>query len=138
MDGYSQSVPYHLFVYLVPMHQFVYLGLFMFVNLWSVMIHDGEYLVSNAAINSAAHHSIHHLYFNYNYGQYFTLWDRVGGSYRKPSEEQYNSKVRMDQSTWKKQAKEVDAFDDFGKPTDASDESLKSKNQLKKATTKAL
>ncbi|KAG0052696.1 c-5 sterol desaturase [Gryganskiella cystojenkinii] len=138
MDGYSQSVPYHLFVYLVPMHQFVYLGMFTFVNFWSVLIHDGEYLVSHPAINSAAHHSVHHLYFNYNYGQYFTLWDRVGGSYRKPSEEQYNAKVRMDQSTWKKQAKEVDAFDEFGKPTEASDASMKDKNFQQKKATKVL
>lgn len=23
--------------------------------------------------------------FDYNYGQYFTLWDRIGGSFRNPS-----------------------------------------------------
>ena len=22
--------------------------------------------------------------FNYNYGQYFTFWDKIGGSYRNP------------------------------------------------------
>lgn len=27
---------------------------------------------------------MHHLYFNYNYGQYLTVWDRLGGTYRKP------------------------------------------------------
>ncbi len=27
----------------------------------------------------------HHVYYNYNYGQYFTLWDRIGGSFRNPS-----------------------------------------------------
>ena len=25
------------------------------------------------------------VYYNYNYGQYFTLWDRIGGSFRNPS-----------------------------------------------------
>jgi lathosterol oxidase len=44
------------------------------------------------------------LYFNYNYGQYFTLWDRVGGSHRQPTEEQYNSMLRTDQKVWAKQA----------------------------------
>lgn len=36
-------------------------------------------------INGSAHHSDHHTAFNYNYGQYFTLWDRIGGSYQYPS-----------------------------------------------------
>jgi lathosterol oxidase len=27
---------------------------------------------------------MHHLYFNYNYGQFLTAWDRLGGTYRKP------------------------------------------------------
>jgi sterol desaturase/sphingolipid hydroxylase (fatty acid hydroxylase superfamily) len=36
-------------------------------------------------INGSAHHSDHHTAYNYNYGQYFTLWDRLGGSYRHPS-----------------------------------------------------
>lgn len=44
-------------------------------------------MVSHPAINSAAHHTIHHLEFNYNYGQYFTLWDRIGGSYKRPDHE---------------------------------------------------
>ena len=50
-------------------------------------IHDGFYLVPKFLkpfINGAANHTIHHLYFDYNYGQYFTLWDRIGGSYLDP------------------------------------------------------
>ncbi|KAF8985047.1 c-5 sterol desaturase [Entomortierella lignicola] len=125
LDGYSQSVPYHLFVYLVPMQKFIYLFMFASVNFWSVLIHDGEYLVSNPVINSAAHHAVHHLYFNYNYGQYSTLWDRLGGSYRKPDDAMYNRELRMDKSVWKKQAIDVDNFDDNGKPTASSDPTYK-------------
>lgn len=36
------------------------------------------------AINGPAHHTLHHLYFVCNYGQYFTFADRAGGSYRHP------------------------------------------------------
>ncbi len=36
-------------------------------------------------INGGAHHMDHHVYYNYNYGQYFTLWDRIGGSFKYPS-----------------------------------------------------
>jgi len=30
-------------------------------------------------MNSTGHHTIHHTDFNYNYGQYFSIWDRLGG-----------------------------------------------------------
>ncbi|KAK0450436.1 fatty acid hydroxylase [Desarmillaria tabescens] len=50
VDGYLQSVPYHLFT----------------------------------VINGPAHHTLHHIYFTVNYGQYFTWADRVGNSYRQP------------------------------------------------------
>ena len=69
------------------MHIKAYLAAFVLVQIWTISIHDGLYLVNNAYINGAAHHTIHHLEFNYNYGQYFTLWDRIGGSYRKPVKE---------------------------------------------------
>jgi hypothetical protein len=38
LDGYSQSIPYHSFVYLFPMHRFVYLSLFIVVNLWTILV----------------------------------------------------------------------------------------------------
>ncbi|KAG0281469.1 c-5 sterol desaturase [Linnemannia exigua] len=127
LDGYLQSVPYHVFVFICPMHKYIYLGMFGAVNLWSVLIHDGEYKLDSALVNSAAHHAVHHLYFNYNYGQYFTMWDRIGGSYRKPKYEEHFETKKNKAETWKKQAKEVDNFDENGKPTAASDESFKTK-----------
>ncbi|KAJ3100404.1 c-5 sterol desaturase [Phlyctochytrium planicorne] len=87
LDGYGQSIPYHVFVYLFPMWKPLYLGMFVFVQLWTISIHDGVYLSDDEIILSAAHHNIHHLEFNYNYGQYTTLWDRIGGSYKKPEKE---------------------------------------------------
>jgi lathosterol oxidase len=104
LDGYLQSIPYHLFVYVIPMNKWLYIAMFIFVNCWTVMIHDGNFLLRSSVINSSAHHSVHHLYFNYNYGQYFTLWDRLGGSHRQPTEEQYNNILRNDQKVWAKQA----------------------------------
>lgn len=35
-------------------------------------------------ISGPAHHTLHHIYFTVNYGQYFTWADRVGRSYRHP------------------------------------------------------
>ena len=70
------------------MHKFTYLILYVFVNIWTVSIHDANYNVPDLLkpiINGSAHHTDHHLLYNYNYGQYFTLWDRIGGSFRTPT-----------------------------------------------------
>ncbi|KAI0291901.1 hypothetical protein B0F90DRAFT_1647881 [Multifurca ochricompacta] len=88
LDGYLQSVPYHLFIFLFPLQRWVYLGLFVFVNFWSILIHDSDMITGHAlenVINGPAHHTLHHLYFTVNYGQYFTWADRWGGSYRQPA-----------------------------------------------------
>ncbi|CAL1595359.1 unnamed protein product [Knipowitschia caucasica] len=88
VDGFLQSLPYHLYPFIFPLSKMVYLSLFVFVNIWTISIHDGDYRIPGILIhivNGAAHHVDHHLYFNYNYGQYFTLWDRLGGSYHYPS-----------------------------------------------------
>ncbi|XP_077453373.1 lathosterol oxidase-like isoform X2 [Stigmatopora argus] len=88
LDGFLQSLPYHIYPFIFPLHKVVYLSLFVFVNIWTISIHDGDFRIPGPLIgfiNGAAHHVDHHLFFNYNYGQYFTLWDRLGGSYRHPS-----------------------------------------------------
>jgi lathosterol oxidase len=62
--------------------------MFIFVNIWTVSIHDAEYKVMDVLkpfINGSAHHTDHHLFFNCNYGQFFTLWDRIGGSFKEPT-----------------------------------------------------
>lgn len=38
LDGYLQSVPYHLFIFIFPLHRWLYLGLFVFVNFWSILV----------------------------------------------------------------------------------------------------
>lgn len=88
MDGFLQSCPYHIYPFLFPLHKVLYLVLFVFVNVWTVSIHDGDYRVPATLkpfVNGSAHHTDHHLFYNYNYGQFFTLWDRIGGSFRNPS-----------------------------------------------------
>ncbi|KNG88767.1 putative sterol desaturase [Aspergillus nomiae NRRL 13137] len=87
LDGWSQSIPYHVYPLLFPLQKSAYLGLFVFVTMWTVFIHDAEYLSESIVVNGAACHTMHHLYFNYNYGQFLTFWDRVSGTYRKPKED---------------------------------------------------
>lgn len=119
VDGWMQSLPYHVFPMVLPLQKWAYLALFIFINFWTIMIHDGEYVSNNPIINGAACHSLHHYAFNYNYGQYFTLWDRIGGSYRCPEEALFNKSTKMSKETWKKQVavmeeivKEVEGEDD--------------------------
>jgi len=72
------------------------------------MIHDGEYVADSPIINGAACHTIHHLYFNYNYGQFTTFSDRLFGSYRKPNEELFRKETKMSKAEWSKQSKEME------------------------------
>ena len=88
VDGFLQSLPYHIYPFLFPLHKGVYLVLFVIVNIWTVSIHDGDYKVPKILepfINGSAHHTDHHLLYKYNYGQFFTLWDKLGGSYQHPT-----------------------------------------------------
>lgn len=62
---------------------------------------------------------MHHLYFNYNYGQFTTLWDRLGGSYRQPNDELFQRESKMSNAEWDRQCQEikstlknVEGFDD--------------------------
>jgi lathosterol oxidase len=108
VDGWMQSVPYHLFPFIFPLQKLAYLALFFFVQIWTVLIHDGEYVSNSPILNGAACHTMHHLYFNYNYGQYTTLWDRLGGSYRKPNEELFRRESKMGQKEWERQVAEME------------------------------
>ncbi|KFR01923.1 Lathosterol oxidase, partial [Nipponia nippon] len=88
VDGFMQSLPYHVYPFLFPLHKVTYLGLYIFVNVWTISIHDGDYRVPRLlrhVVNGSAHHTDHHFYFDCNYGQYFTLWDKIGGSYKSPA-----------------------------------------------------
>ncbi|EZF31621.1 hypothetical protein H109_07601 [Trichophyton interdigitale MR816] len=108
LDGWSQGLPYHIFPFIFPLQKFAYVLLFVAINIWTVMIHDGEYVANSPIINGAACHTMHHLYFNYNYGQFTTLWDRLGKSYRKPNDELFRRETKMGQAEWNRQAKEME------------------------------
>ncbi|KAF2866522.1 C-5 sterol desaturas-like protein [Massariosphaeria phaeospora] len=110
LDGFAQSIPYHVYPFLFPLQKLASVALFILVNIWTVMIHDGEYYADNPIINGAACHTMHHLYFNFNYGQYTTLWDRLGGSYRKPSDELFQKELRLCKDTLVKEAKETEKY----------------------------
>jgi lathosterol oxidase len=85
VDSFMQALPHHLCAFLFPVHVGVYLSSVVLVTIWSVSIHDRVSFLRWGAINYAHHHSIHHWYDNYNFGQYTTFWDRLCGTYRSPA-----------------------------------------------------
>jgi len=95
VDGFMQSIPYHIFVFVIPINKIVYMSLFLFVCCWTISIHDQIGFVTNSIgniINGADHHTIHHRQFNYNFGQYFTIWDRLCNTHKEPEVEHKQTK----------------------------------------------
>ncbi|MBC8067354.1 MAG: sterol desaturase family protein [Deltaproteobacteria bacterium] len=84
-DAFAQAFPYHVAAFIFPLHIGVYTIGMALVMLWSVSIHDRVSLLPYRWLLYAGHHSLHHLHNRYNLGQYFTIWDRIGGTYRCPS-----------------------------------------------------
>lgn len=84
-DGFLQSAPFHLYGFLFPLNKDVFLVMLIFGSCFAVFLHEGNYRMPKwfrRVFNGPHQHTAHHLYYNYNYGQYFTFWDRIGGTYR--------------------------------------------------------
>lgn len=67
-------------------------------------------MTNNPVVNGAACHSLHHSRFEVNYGQFFTAFDRIGGTYRKPEAWMFEREVKMSAEQWKAETKVVDGF----------------------------
>lgn len=85
-------------------------------------------------INGPAHHTLHHMYFVYNYGQYFTWADKVGGSYRHPKTEDDPLNTILEQEEAKKRYKqekeEMRLLDEAEKKTQSSSSSMSTMAKL--------
>ena len=84
IDSFAQSLPYHIFVFLLPLQDWIYVGLIGFAAIWTQLIHNRVCWVSPKLVNNTGCHTAHHWYYRHNYGNYFTLWDRLGGTYFDP------------------------------------------------------
>ena len=86
LDSFAQALPYHICALLFPLHVWVYNGFVTLVTIWAVMIHDRIRWTPLSFVNHAGCHTAHHWYFRYNYGQFFTFWDRLCGTYHSPAD----------------------------------------------------
>jgi lathosterol oxidase len=84
LDSFLQALPHHLCLFLFPVHVGVYVAFLTFVTVWAVLIHDRVTWFPFGLVNYTGHHTAHHLHVRCNYGQFFTLWDRIAGTYRSP------------------------------------------------------
>lgn len=85
LDSFAQGLPYHLCALLFPLHVGLYHGLVAAVMLWTILIHDRIRWTPLAFVNHTGCHTLHHWCYRYNFGQYFTFWDRLCGTYRTPA-----------------------------------------------------
>jgi lathosterol oxidase len=86
-------VPVHLFAFLLPLNGYLYLAMQGTMALWSVSSHDRVALVRWRWFNYVDNHTLHHWFYRCNYGQFFTFWDRIMGTWRDPVEEADTGRV---------------------------------------------
>lgn len=87
LDGFLQATPYAFFVFILRMEKWAHIICFTMSNIWTTLIHEGEYASDSTVINGAACHTVHHQWLDRNFGQMFTFWDRVVGTDRNPCED---------------------------------------------------
>jgi sterol desaturase/sphingolipid hydroxylase (fatty acid hydroxylase superfamily) len=83
VEGLLQAIFLPLLLLILPIHLYVIIVLLVIMSFSSVINHlDIEiypsYLKNNFSkwVIGATHHSVHHKQFKYNFGLYFTFWDR--------------------------------------------------------------
>ena len=83
-EGFLQAIFLPLLLLVLPMHLYVLVTYLTIMTFSSVINHlDIEVYPKNFSNNligkwfiGATHHSLHHKQFKYNYGLYFTFWDK--------------------------------------------------------------
>lgn len=89
LETIPQFLFFALLVLYVPMHPAALLAYFLLDSLFNAAGHSGYEVVPRSLgrgaatqyLNAVAHHDLHHSRFNYNFSQYFNVWDRLMGTY---------------------------------------------------------
>lgn len=84
IEGFLQAIFLPVMLMILPMHYYVIIIQLTIMTFSSVINHldidiypkDPENLLTKWVIG-AAHHAEHHQFFKYNYGLYFTFWDKI-------------------------------------------------------------
>ncbi len=84
IEGLLQAVFLPVVLIFIPIHYFVIIFLLIIMTFSSVINHLGIEIYPKSSFNTwgkwvigATHHSLHHKYYKYNFGLYFTFWDKI-------------------------------------------------------------
>ncbi len=84
LEGLLQAIFLPLLLLAIPIHYVVLIFLLVIMTFSSVINHlDIEIYpknpnhILNKWVIGATHHSLHHKFYKYNFGLYFTFWDRI-------------------------------------------------------------
>lgn len=85
IEAFSILLPLMIFPYILPLQKVMHIVLIAAIQLWNVCTHEGKIQINGRILSDAASHSLHHRCPNCNYGHFFTIFDRLHGTYRKPA-----------------------------------------------------
>lgn len=87
IEGFFQAIFLPVMLLILPMHYVVIVVILTLMTFSSVINHlDIEIYPKNPNhfltkwVIGATHHSHHHKFFKYNFGLYFTFWDKIAGT----------------------------------------------------------
>lgn len=93
LDGMLQASPYLVALFFIPCHYLSHLMMLFFTAIWATYIHDAMDWNVDPVMGSK-YHTVHHTHYIYNYGQFFTFFDRYYGTLRVPTGLTGQSKVK--------------------------------------------
>jgi Delta7-sterol 5-desaturase len=84
-ESFLQSAIIPLLAFVIPIHWMVLLALLVLMTISAIVNHAGvEIFPVNGFLQKnvigASHHDVHHKLFRYNFGLYFTFWDKWMGT----------------------------------------------------------
>ena len=93
-----------ILILIVPIHPTVFIFHLTFMTITAVSNHLGFELLPKSSrflgfpkyFISATHHAQHHKYFNYNYGLYFSFWDRIMGTNHEKFDSEINERLGIE------------------------------------------
>jgi len=89
-----------ILVFLIPMHPVTFVAYLVYDGIFNAAGHSGHEIISKKQrhhwffkyFTVVTHHDLHHSQFNCNFGQYFTVWDRLFGTFQdRPPDPETNA-----------------------------------------------
>jgi len=84
LEGLLQAIFLPVMLLILPMHYYIIIIQLTIMTFSSVINHldieiypKGSHNILGKWVIGATHHSLHHKQFKYNYGLYFTFWDKI-------------------------------------------------------------